>query len=115
MCISDAKNGISLHFIPFAGDDKPEPKRKGDASSGLTLSALSEQNGIQLQIRAFVQHILRRRILRVYFLSLRKRPRLTTDEIGIVPIPKYTNTALPSADDKPLSASAKRMVCKQMI
>jgi hypothetical protein len=35
-----------------------------------------------------------------------KRLRLATDEIGIIAIPKYTNTA----DDKPLSVRAKRMV-----
>jgi hypothetical protein len=36
----------------------------------------------------------------------RKKMGLSTDEIGIVAIPKYTTTV----DDKPLSARAKRMV-----
>ena len=50
-------------------------------------------------MRSNVQHTLRRK-------SLLVRPRLATDEIGFVAIPKYTNTV----DDKPLSARAKRMV-----
>ncbi len=36
-----------------------------------------------------------------------KRPRLATDEIGIVAFPKYANTAV----DKPLSTQDKKMVC----
>ena len=36
----------------------------------------------------------------------RKKLRLSTDEIGIVAIPKYITTM----GDKPLSAKAKRMV-----
>ena len=50
-------------------------------------------------MRSNVQHTLRRK-------SLLVRPRLATDEIGFVAIPKYTNTV----NDKPLSARAKRMV-----
>ena len=26
--VADAKQGISLHFIPFAGDERPEAKRR---------------------------------------------------------------------------------------
>ena len=45
--VADAKQGISLHFIPFAGDERPEGE--GDANCGLTLCDLNEQNGSQLQ------------------------------------------------------------------
>ena len=95
---SDAKSGISLHFISFAGDDRPEAKRRRKAKWDPTPNSSNCST-----------HFAKEDFAGIFSIRSGKRPRLTTDEIGIVLIPKYT------ADDKPLSARAKRMVCKQMI
>ena len=87
--VTDTEKGISLHFIPFTGDEMHEAKRRRVDFVHLKTS----------NMRSNVQHTLRRK-------SLLVRPRLATDEIGFVAIPKYTNTV----NDKPLSARAKRMV-----
>jgi hypothetical protein len=79
----------AFHFILYLLLETRCTKRKGD---GLTSCTLNEQYEIQCS---------------AYFAkSLLVRPRLATDEIGFVAIPKYTNTV----DDKPLSTRAKRMV-----
>ena len=86
--VTNTEKGISLHFIPYTGGEMHEAKRRR-----------VDFVHLKRAMRSNVQHTLRR-------YSLLVRPRLATDEIGFVAIPKYTNTV----DDKPLSARAKRMV-----
>ena len=107
---SDAKNGISLHFIPFAGDDRPEAKRRRKQWVDFVRVKRAKWDPTP-NSSICSTHFAKEDFADIFSIHSGKRPRLTTDEIGIVPIPKYTNTA----DDKPLSARAKRMVCKQMI
>ena len=97
----------AFHSILYLLLETKGLKREGDANCGLTLCDLNEQNGNQLQSSAFALNILLKKILRKCFLVLPvKKLRLSANEIGTVAIPKYTTTM----GDKPLSASAKRMV-----
>ena len=101
---------VAFHSISYLLLETTDPKRKGGASSGLTLSAFKRAKWDPTPNSSNCStHFAKEDFAGIFSIRSGKRPRLTTDETGIVPIPEYT------ADDKPLSARAKRMVCKQLI
>ena len=73
--------GISLHVIPFAGNEMPEAT--GESNSGLTSCALNEQYEIQCSA-----YFAKEDFTVIFSSHSGKRARLATDEIGIVAIPK---------------------------
>jgi hypothetical protein len=108
--VTDTEKGISLHFIPFAGDERPEAKKR--RKQWVDFVCLKQAKwGPTPSSCVCSAHFAHEDFTGIFLSHSGKRPRLATDEIGIVAIPKYTNTA----DDKPLSARAKRMVCTIML
>lgn len=103
--VTDTKQGISLHFIPFAGDERPEAKKR--RKQWVDFVRLKRAKWHPTPNSSICSAHFAKEDFTEMFPSLSgKKPRLATDEIGIVAIPKYTT----NADSKPLSARSKRMV-----
>ena len=103
--VTDAKSGISLHFIPFAGDDRPEAKSRHKQWVDYVRTKQAKWDPTP-NSSICSAHFAKEDFTGIFSVHSGKRPRLNTDEIGIVAIPKFNTVA-----DKPLSARAKRMVC----
>ena len=107
--VADANRGISLHFIPFSGDDRPEAKKR--RQQWIDFVRLKRAKWSPTPNSSICSaHFAKEDFTGIFSSHSGKRPRLATDEIGIVALPKYANTG----EDKPLSARAKRMVCIQL-
>ncbi len=103
--VANAKQGISLHFIPFAGDERPEARRR--RKLWVDFVRLKRAKWEPTSVSSICSaHFAKQDFTEMFSVPSRKKLRLSTDEIGIVAIPKYITTM----GDKPLSAKAKRMV-----
>ena len=103
--VADAKQSISLHFIPFAGDERPEARRR--RKLWVDFVRLKRAKWEQTSVSSICsEHFAKEDFTEMFSGPSRKKLRLSADEFGTVAIPKYTTTM----GDKPLSARAKRLV-----
>ena len=103
--VASTKTGISLHFIPFSDDQRPEAKK--DANIGLILCAQKRAKWDPTPNSSIcLAHFSKDDFAEIFSFSGKVR-RLVSDEIGVVAIPKHANT---SVEDLPSTARAKRAV-----
>lgn len=103
--VPSAKQGIALHFIPFTGDERPEAKKR--RKQWVDFVRLKRAKWDPTPSSSICSAHFPKEDFTERFLGISgKIPRLIADEIGVVAIPKYHI----SAEEKPLSARAKRKV-----
>ena len=104
--VSSAEKGISLHYIPFSGDERPEAnKRRKQWIDFVRLKRAKWDPTPNSSICS--AHFAKEDFTQMFAGPSAKVPRLVTDEIGVVAVPKY-NVNLVTASMP--SARAKRMV-----
>ena len=94
---------ISLHFIPFAGDERPEAKRRRKQWVDFVRKRAKWEPTPNFSVCS--AHFAKADFYDMFATLLTKKPRLIFDKIGVVAVPKYTNP-----DNKALSARDKRKV-----
>ena len=95
--------GISLHLIPFAGDERPEAKRRGKQWVDLRNKRAKWEATPNSSVCS--ARFAKEDFYDMFATLSTKKPRLIFDKIGVVAVPKYTNP-----DNKALSARDKRKV-----
>ncbi|XP_028408438.1 uncharacterized protein LOC114531007 [Dendronephthya gigantea] len=110
---SNAEKGISLHFIPFSGDERPEAKKRRKQWIDFVRSKRAKWDPTP-NSSICSAHFDRKDFTQMFSGFSGKVPRLASDEIGVVAVPKYhavtTETVV-----KPSSARARRMVVKEAL
>ncbi|XP_046863426.1 uncharacterized protein LOC124457186 [Xenia sp. Carnegie-2017] len=107
--VSNVKKGVSLHFIPFSGDERPEAKiRRKQWIDFVRLKRAKWDPTPNSSICS--AHFAKEDFSQMFSGLSAKVPRLATDEIGVVAVPKYNIAA-----ECPPSARAKRRVLKEAL
>ena len=102
--VANPKEGISLHFIPFSGDERPEAKRRRKQwVDFVRLKRAKWEPTPNSSVRS--EHFEKKDFCDMFATLSNKKLRLACDEVGVVAIPK---NVIP--DNKALSARDKRKV-----
>ena len=108
--VSNTKQGISLHLIPFAGDERTEArKRRKQLVDFVRLKWAKWDPTPNSTICS--THFAKDDFTQRFFGISNQIHWLVADEIGVAAIPKYSICS----EEKPLSARAKRMVSIQYL
>ncbi|XP_028394475.1 uncharacterized protein LOC114518668 [Dendronephthya gigantea] len=110
---SNAEKGISLHFIPFSGDERPEAKKRRKQWIDFVRSKRAKWDPTP-NSSICSAHFDRKDFTQMFSGFSGKVPRLASDEIGVVAVPKY-HTVTTETVVKPSSARARRMVVKEAL
>ena len=94
--------GISLHLIPFAGDERPEAKRRRKQWVDFVRNKRTKLEPTP-NSSVCSAHFAKEDFYDMFATLSTKKTRLIFDKIGVVAVPKYTNP-----DNKALSARDKR-------
>lgn len=108
--VSNTKQGISLHFIPFAGDERPEARKR--RKQWVDFVRLKRAKWDPTPNSSICSAHFAKDDFTQRFLGISKQSHwLVADEIGVAAIPNYNICS----EEKPLSARAKRMVSIQYL
>ena len=98
------QKGISLHFIPLAGDERPEAKRRRKQWVDFVRNKRAKWEPTP-NSSVCSAHFAKEDFYDMFTTLSTKKPRLIFDKIGVVAVPKYANP-----DNRALSARDKRKV-----
>ena len=102
--VANPGEGISLYFIPFAGDERPEAKRRRKQWVDFVRNKRAKWEPTP-NSSVCSAHFAKENFYDMFATLSTKKPRLIFDKIGVVAVPKYTNP-----DNRALSARDKRKV-----
>ena len=107
--VPNAEQEIALHFIPFFDDERPEAKKRRRQWVNFVRVKRAKWNPTKYSgvcSAHFGKEDFARKFLKISGISTRQKPRLITDEVGVVAIPRFYERAI----DNPLSSRDKRNV-----
>ena len=102
--VANPKESISLHFIPFSGDERPEAKRRRKQWVDFVRLKRAKWEPTP-NSSVCSEHFEKKDFCDMFATLSNKKPRLVCDEVGVVAIRK---NVIP--DNKALSARDKRKV-----
>ena len=100
--VANPAGGISLHFIPFAGDKRPEAKRRRKQWVDFVHNKREKWEPTP-NTSVCSAHFAKEDFHNMFATLSTKKPPLIFDKIGVVAIPNYMNP-----DNRALSARDKR-------